>query len=147
MRLIGPVALLFLLSGCIKQVLKDSVPKSDMAIVALQEENKTFFCNPVEIEASTDYSYWTTYLQKAFEKDSSLSSLPAGRYTVKVNFVIDRDGSIKDVSVLNDPGLGLAEKTTALIKAYDGTWIPATRNGRNCSSCRSQPVTFVIEED
>jgi hypothetical protein len=146
MRTIGLVTFLFLFSGCTKQVLKASVPE---ATVALKEtgEYETFFCGMIETQASTDYAYWTAYLQKAFERDSSLLTLPAGRHSVVVNFVIDRNGAVKDATVRGYPGFGLAEKAIALIKAYDGAWTPATRNGRNCNSYRSQPITFVIEED
>lgn len=142
--------LLFAFTSCSKSNLHSKIPAPtppDVTSVASKQEDETFFCGMIEIQASTDYTRWTAHLQKAFERDSSLLTLPAGRYSVVVNFVIDRNGAVKDATVRGYPGFGLAEKAIALIKAYDGVWTPGTSNGRKCNSYRSQPITFVIEED
>ncbi len=102
-------------------------------------------CN--EEEASIDRNEWETYLRNNLVLDDlSMDTIPAGTYTVFVRLVIDKKGSINDVSVLKDPGYGLGQRVKRALQQYTGRWQPAKLNGHTIISRRIQPVTFIVEE-
>jgi len=71
---------------------------------------------------------------------------PAGRYTVTLSFIVDREGNISDIQTLNDPGYGTAAEAIKVIKKSK-QWIPAIQNGRNVIYRQKQSITFVVTEE
>ncbi|HNU13056.1 MAG TPA: hypothetical protein PKI55_01275 [Chitinophagaceae bacterium] len=105
-----------------------------------------YFCI-LEIEAKADQNEWQTYLLKHLELDSlAMDSIPPGRYKLMAQFEIGISGKIANVRILNDPGFGLGYRVASVISASKGLWKPATINGLPVKSYRTQPITFVIEE-
>ena len=70
---------------------------------------------------------------------------PKGRYTVKVSFIVDKDGSISDISTPVDPGYGTAQEVIRVMKKSP-KWRPGIQNGRFVKSWRSQNITFQIDD-
>jgi len=68
-----------------------------------------------------------------------------GTYTVKLRFIVSKDGALSDFTPLNDPGHGLAQKVVEMMKDSP-KWKPALQNGRPVNSFHTLPVTFVIQE-
>lgn len=111
------------------------------------DENQIF--TKVEIEASVDQKAWnrwlTSQLQRAIE-DASSAGMEPGTYTVQVRFLVERDGSVADVSLVgNDPGYGLGKSAMDVIKKGP-KWNPGIQNGKQVRSYHTQPITFVIQE-
>lgn len=52
------------------------------------------------------------------------------KMNVYVTFVVEKDGSITDVSVPRDPGYGLKKEAERLIKANKAKWSPGIQNGK-----------------
>lgn len=52
-----------------------------------------------------------------------------GKYTVMVQYLIDKDGSIADVKCLNDPGYGIGQESVRAIRKRPA-WEPAPQGGR-----------------
>ncbi|RYY00334.1 MAG: energy transducer TonB, partial [Gammaproteobacteria bacterium] len=69
----------------------------------------------------------------------------AGKYTVNVRFIVEKDGSISNVSILNDPGYGIGRKVLGMMK-YVPKWKPAIQNEKVVRSYHTQPITFVIAD-
>jgi protein TonB len=71
------------------------------------DENEIF--TKVEIEATVDNKQWRRHLESQLQRyieDAASQGMAPGQYTVQVRFLVERDGSVADVSVaLNDPGL------------------------------------------
>ncbi len=61
--------------------------------------------------------------------------------TVKLQIILNKDGSIREVRALNDPGDGLAAEATRLAK-QSPKWIPAKQNGQNVTYRFVVPVVF-----
>lgn len=63
--------------------------------------------------------------------------------TVLIQFIIEKDGSIADVKVLEgeDLGYGLADEAVKVISNMP-KWIPARQGDRNVRSYKKQPITF-----
>lgn len=101
-----------------------------------------------EVPPSIDQTVWRKHLQgylMTYIENAAKQNMPAGTYTVQIKFLIETDGSIKDVHALNDVGYGL---TQAAIKVVEESpkWTPATQNGIVVRSLHTQPITFVIQE-
>ncbi len=58
---------------------------------------------------------------------------------VFVKFVVDTDGSIKDLKVLKDVGYGTGEEAVKAIASY-GDWIPGEQRGRKVRATFSLPI-------
>jgi protein TonB len=62
--------------------------------------------------------------------------------TVTVQFIVDVDGRVSDVTVVSGPEEGgLREEAVRVIKS-SGKWVPALQNGRWVRARRVQPVIF-----
>ena len=70
---------------------------------------------------------------------------PPGRYTVVLNFIVDKTGNISDIIVENDPGYGVADEAIRVLKKAGG-WTPGQQNGRIVASRHRQAITFQITE-
>jgi TonB-dependent SusC/RagA subfamily outer membrane receptor len=102
----------------------------------------------VETEASVDKEQWRQFLQKNLQsviEQTAIKGAKPGTYTVKVRFLVRKDGSISDFIALNDPGYGLAKKVEAIMKESP-VWNPGLQNGKPVNSYHTQPITFVIQE-
>jgi hypothetical protein len=102
----------------------------------------------VETEASIDKEDWQSFLRKNLQsviEEAAVKGAKPGTYTVKVRFLVRKDGGISDFTALNDPGYGLAKKVEAIMKDSP-VWNPGLQNGKPVNSYHTQPVTFVIQE-
>ena len=111
------------------------------------DENEIF--QKVEIEAKVDPKQWRRHLESQLQRyieDAASQGMSPGQYTVQVRFLVERDGSITDVTSLNDPGYGLGKGAVDVVKRGP-KWSPGEQNGRKVRSYHTQPITFVIAEE
>lgn len=84
---------------------------------------------------------WVKYLQSKLEFDNPADkSFQGGK--VIVNFIVEIDGSIKDVFLTKSAEFILDEKAIEIIRS-SRKWIPAFQNGKNVRAYRRQPLTFI----
>ena len=99
----------------------------------------------VEIESSFPggVQAWARFLNKNLRyPDEALSKEIQG--IVMVQFIVDKEGNISDVTTLSGPDDGgLREEAIRVIKK-SGKWTPAQQNGRYVKSYKRQPVIFRI---
>jgi protein TonB len=111
------------------------------------DENKIF--EKVEIEASFKggESAWRKFLERNLNPNTPIDNgAPEGTYTVLVQFVVDRDGTISDVKPLTNRGFGMEAEAVRVIKKGP-PWEPAIQNGRKVKAYRKQPITFIVSGD
>lgn len=60
---------------------------------------------------------------------------------VYVSFVIERDGSITDIVVKNDPGYGMGKEAIRVLKALKTKWEPGVLNGKTVRTAYNLPIT------
>jgi periplasmic protein TonB len=102
----------------------------------------------VDVQASVDPKEWVTHLTNELEpaiKKAAKKGLKAGYYTVRVKFLVEKDGSIRYVQALNDPGYNLA-KAAAKGVQNGPRWKPGVQNGKTVRSFHTQPICFIIQE-
>jgi len=66
---------------------------------------------------------------------------------VYVSFVIERDGSITDIKVLNDPGYGLGKEAIRVLKSIKTKWTPGILNGKTVRTAYNLPITIKTEAE
>lgn len=112
-----------------------------------EDENKIF--EKVEIEASFQggESAWRKFLERNLNPSAPVDNgAPEGTYTVYVQFVVSKDGSISDVRALTKHGYGMEEEAVRVIKRGP-KWTPAIQNGRQVNAYRKQPITFQVQSE
>jgi len=118
-------------------------------VVEAPKEDPDQIFTKVEIEAKVDAKQWRRHLESQLQRyieDAASQGMAPGQYTVQVRFLVERDGSVADVSVVGaDPGYGLAKGAVEVVKRGP-KWEPGIQNGRPVRSYHTQPVTFVIAE-
>jgi hypothetical protein len=111
--------------------------------------DKNIIFTKAEIPPSVDQTVWRKHLQTylvSYIESAARKNIPAGTYIVQIRFLVDTNGSIKDVKALNDVGYGL---TKAAIKVVEESpkWVPAMQNGTVVPCYHTLPITFVIQMD
>ena len=87
---------------------------------------------------------WRDYLARNLNADIPEQQFaPPGNYTVYVEFIVDKDGSISQIRPLTHHGYGMEEELIRVI-SKGPAWIPARQNGKTVKAFRKQPVTFVV---
>jgi protein TonB len=111
-----------------------------------QDDNEVFTKVEKEAEFPGGPAQWARYLQKNLNASTPVDNgAPGGTYTVIVQFIVSKDGSISDVQAQTNNGYGMEEEAVKVIKEGP-KWTPALQNGRNVNAYRRQPITFVVEE-
>jgi periplasmic protein TonB len=89
---------------------------------------------------------WSRFVERNLDRELPANNgAPAGKYTVTVSFIVDKEGKVSEVKAENDPGYGTASEAVRVIKKGPN-WTPALQNGRNVISRKKQNITFVVEE-
>jgi periplasmic protein TonB len=113
----------------------------------VEDENKIF--EKVEIEASFKggEGAWRKFLERQLNPNAPIDNgAPEGTYTVYVQFVVSKDGSISDVKALTTHGYGMEAEAVRVIKKGPA-WVPAVQNGRAVNAFRKQPITFQVTSE
>ena len=80
------------------------------------------------------------YIGNNFEK----SATETGRkLTVVVSFVIEKDGSITDIKVIQNPGEGLDKEAVRVLKSLKTKWTPGMINGQPVRTAYSLPIAVM----
>lgn len=100
----------------------------------------------VEIEAKYPGN-WKAFLERNLEANTPIDhSAPYGRYSVVVQFVVDKEGNVSDIQALTNHGYGMEEEAIRVLKKAT-KWEPAIQNGIKVKAYRKQVIVFVVEEE
>jgi hypothetical protein len=91
---------------------------------------------------------WRTFLQNNLRANKPFMEMgaPAGRYNVQVQFIVDKEGKISNITPLTNYGFGFEAEVVRVIE-QSGTWTPAAQKGRLVKSHHIQPVVFMSPAD
>lgn len=121
---------------------------ADTAKTYTSDSSQSGLLEMVDVKPSIDQKVWRKLLMDSLQRtieDAAASGIKNGVYIVKVQFIVETDGSVSDIKALNDPGYGLAKKCEEVMKASP-KWNPGEKNGKKVRSYHIQPITFVIQE-
>ncbi|WP_220399666.1 energy transducer TonB [Filimonas effusa] len=87
------------------------------------------------------------FLAKHLRKEvAAKNGAPVGLHKVVVAFLIEKDGSVSEVKILEDPGYGTGEEVMRVIKKSP-RWFPATIQGKPVRYRQRQSISFAVSED
>jgi len=77
-------------------------------------------------------SSWIQSLEKSLEGSMPYKNgARAGKYTVSVRYLIEKDGSLSDAHCILDPGFGMCRQVIAeLRRKHPGRWGPGSKVGK-----------------
>lgn len=92
---------------------------------------------------------WRKYLERNLNSNAAADDgAPPGSYTVKVQFIVDKEGNISDVKAIESPKACPTCGAEAIKVIKKGPkWNPAVQNGRNVIYMANQQITFVVNEE
>ena len=66
--------------------------------------------------------------------------------TIKVNvsFVVEKDGSMSNIQVKNNPGYGMGEEAIRVLKSMKTKWQPGKKEGQNVRAYYNLPITIQL---
>ncbi len=76
-----------------------------------------------------------------------LPNVPGLRGEVRVNFVINEDGSIGDFKIIEDLGYGTAEELIRVLKTTGNKWSPAVKDGKPVKSSFVLPLKINVPNE
>ena len=87
---------------------------------------------------------WRKFLEKNLNGDVPVNNrVRDGIYTVLMQFVVEKDGSLSGLTAKTHHGFGMEAEVMRLLKVSP-KWIPARQFGRPVKAYRIQPVTFQV---
>jgi hypothetical protein len=90
---------------------------------------------------------WQQFLSSKINYDKIVEKGgPPGRYKVDLSFIIDKDGDVRDVIALNDPGFGSKEDAMRVLLSSP-RWTPAMQNGKKVIYRNRVSITYVVTEE
>jgi protein TonB len=92
---------------------------------------------------------WKRYLERNLDANVAANDgAPTGNYTVKVQFIVDKEGNISNVQAIEvpKPCPSCGPEAVKVIKKGP-KWEPAVQNGRNVIYQAIQFVTFQVAEE
>ncbi|KLT70965.1 MULTISPECIES: energy transducer TonB [Flavobacterium] len=66
---------------------------------------------------------------------------------VYVSFVVEKDGSLTDIMVKNDPGYGMGREAVRVLKSLKTKWTPGILNGKAVRTAYNLPITIKTEAE
>lgn len=134
-------------------ILFDTIPQKSIDTLKRNTKPDTLRNNHIiftkaEIPPSIDPAQWRKHLQVyllSYIENAAKQNMPSGTYTVQIKFLVETDGSIKDVRALNNVGYGLIQAAIKVVEASP-KWTPAMQNGTVVRSYHTQPIIFVIQK-
>lgn len=124
-------------------------PPPDMPVPKLNVNSDSVIFERVEIEASFPggENAWREFLQNNLRAETPATfGAPEGRYTVLIQFIVDKEGKLSEFKPLTRYGYGMENEVIRLLKKSP-LWTPAQQNGRKVKAYRRQPVTFILETE
>jgi TonB-dependent SusC/RagA subfamily outer membrane receptor len=89
---------------------------------------------------------WVEYLGKNLNRDLLYKNKAVvGKYTVKLNFVVNSNGDVVNVIAENNPGYGSASEAIRVIE-QGPKWIPAEQNGKKVNYLIKQTIVFEVSD-
>jgi len=66
---------------------------------------------------------------------------------VYVSFIVEKDGSLTDIIVRNDPGYGMGKEAIRVLKSLKTKWNPGILDGKAVRTAYNLPITVKTEVD
>jgi len=90
---------------------------------------------------------WINFLKKNLNAETPVNNgAGPGRYTVVIQFVVDKEGNVSEITPLTKHGYGLEEESVRVLRKA-AKWEPAIQNGYKVKAYHKQLITFEVVEE
>lgn len=90
---------------------------------------------------------WVKFLLKHLDPETPVKNgAEPGRYSVVIQFVVDKEGNISDLNPLTKHGHGMEEEAMRVLKKSP-QWQPAFQNGHTVKAYHRQIITFEVNPE
>ena len=132
---------LFSAAGCYKADIKAEPAKTARVSDATDSDSEIVGCGP-DAEYKGGVAAWLQFLNANCKyPDEAVNSEVSG--TVRVKFVVEKDGSVSHVEAMSGPEV--LQKEAIRVIAASGQWEPSILNGHKVRSYKIQPIVFRLE--
>ena len=114
----------------------------DLHLEEIKEDDDKIFVK-VEVEASFPGGQraWKNYLSKNLDVNVPVKNgCKPGEYTVVIQFIVEKDGSVSDVRALTNHAFGMEEEAVRVMR-LSSKWNAAMQNQKKVTAYRLQPRT------
>ena len=116
-----------------------NAPKIQKNVDPSKNNEPIFFTaeKPAEFPGGT--AGWSNYLMNNLDRNlPNRNKAVPGKYTVKLNFIVSKNGDVENVIAENNPGYGTESEAIRVIEKGP-KWIPAEQNGRKVNFLMKEP--------
>lgn len=130
-----------------KNIATASAPLGDGKGIADINKHKEPDETLLKVDVQAAYSgNWVKFLMRNLDPEVPIqNNAPPGRYTIVIQFVVDKEGNVSDIKPLTHIGFGMEEEAVRVLKKAT-KWEPAIQNGFKVKAYRKQPITFEVME-
>jgi protein TonB len=90
---------------------------------------------------------WSRFLLKHLDPETPVKNdAPTGRYSVVIQFVVDKEGNVSEIRPLTSHGHGMEEEAVRVLKRSP-QWEPAFLNGYKVKAYHRQVITFEVNPE
>ncbi|MBF6641935.1 energy transducer TonB [Flavobacterium sp. J49] len=113
----------------------------EMAPTTTSNDNNIY--NTAGIDVKPEFPGGLGEFYKYVGKNYKTPNVKGLKGKVFVTFVIEKDGSLSDIKVIKDIGLGTGEEAIRVLKACPN-WIPGEQNGKKVRVMYSLPISIQL---
>ncbi|MBS1745812.1 MAG: energy transducer TonB [Bacteroidetes bacterium] len=100
----------------------------------------------VEAQFPGGKKVWQKYLERNIQATlPAIYGAPKDVYTVILSFVVEEDGKISNLKIINNPGYGTVLEAARVVMSGP-KWIPAIKDGRNVKFRVLQSISFEVSQ-
>ncbi|HMI64064.1 MAG TPA: energy transducer TonB [Puia sp.] len=137
---VGGLAL-FSAAGCYKADLKIEPETAAKVSDATETDSEIYGCGP-DAEYKGGVASWLQFLNTNCKyPEEAVNGEISG--TVRVKFVVEKDGTVSHVEAMSGPEV--LQKEAIRVVAASGQWEPSILNGHKVRSYKIQPIVFKLE--
>jgi periplasmic protein TonB len=114
-------------------------------IIEQKKEDEIVPFTSVQVHAKFNGD-WTKFLLRNLNGNVPVDNgAPVGKYRIMIEFVVDTDGSVSNITPLTSMGYGMEQEAVRVLKKA-AKWQPAIQNGRQVKAYHKQVIVFEVEE-
>ena len=115
-------------------------------IIDTKKPEEPIIWTSVQVPAKYDGD-WVKFLTRNLNAEIPIENgAPVGRYNIIIQFVVDQQGNVSDITPVTNYGFGMEQEAIRVLKKAKG-WKAGIQNGHEVKSYHKQPITFVVEDN
>jgi len=119
-------------------------PVKDSSTLLLRDSDIVFTKLEIDPQFPGGLNGWAKFLHTNLDAGVPINNgAPAGTYRVMIRFIVNKDGSLRDIQPETDFGYGLEKEALRVLK-LSPNWIPGKQNGYVVNAYKRQPITFIV---